>query len=457
MLLFVGPTKATTGIANWAAPHLGLHMLAAWVRRQTDVRVTVYDPSVDGPVPHELYRQAQWVGFSLTNETLPEDIAEILSAQRVNPKAVLVIGGVEATLNYQEVLDRTAVEWVVLGSGQEAIVSIIRGATQIPGTIHRYFNEAPLDAKLWQYYEALDFGQIGYQDYWRRTAALYDTPNLDDVHTVRLVTSTHCNRGCAFCSVTQWQRLATGRHCRPARLSAEQLLQLVNRVKSELSDTRTIYFCEDDFCLSRERVDAFCEHSAGLGLSYLIQTHSSRVDEPLISVLRRGGVRHLTLGIENVSPDVLRSFGKWQDLERVPRIISWCKGAEIRPYLLIILFAPSSKMTDLRLNVDVLRRWIDQGATVSIEPFTMPYRGAPLFTSEHEFLWRISPIEGGVAPIKSPSVILPDDPDVRTVMLNFRRQWPGYRETHAPCHQFKGETGTLMLDLLDDILKGSGA
>jgi len=235
-------------------------------------------------------------------------------------------------------------------------------------------------------------------------------------------------------------------------LTAGEVIQMVAKVKSEVPTAETIYFCEDDFCQSRNRAEDFCDVSADLGLTYLVQTHSSRVDEELIKTLARGGVRHLTLGIENASPNVLKLFRKPQDLDKIPKVIGWCKDARIVPYLLIILFAPNSTIEDMKLNHRILSEWITMGATVSVEPFTMPYRGAPLYDSEYDFGWSVVEIPGSDHKVKHPTVIYPNDPECRRLMEAFQSEWPRYKTNYAPKHSFKGETGKLMIDLLGTLL-----
>jgi radical SAM superfamily enzyme YgiQ (UPF0313 family) len=453
-VLLIGPSKRTSGVANWGAPPLGVHRLAAWLRSRVEgVDVEVCDPCLTGPPSGALFEGRDLIGFSPLNETLPSDLALMHRAHNLNPTAILVAGGVEATLNYQTILDKSPVEWIVLGDGERPLEAIVRGESDIPGTVRRIHNQSLNGSHPWDYYCAMDFGAMNYPTYWEQTAGLYKKPPWEDIRTVRLVTSTHCNRGCAFCSVTQWHKASVGRVVPPAILSADQLLSLCARVKREVPETRTVYFCEDDFCQSRQRVEEFCLHSHELGLSYLVQTHSSRVDGALVETLAAGGVRHLTLGIENASEHVLESFHKRQDLGRVPDIIHWCNDAGIVPYLLIILFAPASTVADLWENVTTLSEWMEMGARISIEPYTMPYRGAPLYDSLHEFGWNRMAVDGTKEVVKHPTVILPDDPQARAVMFEFERRWGGYKADHAAAHSYKGTTGALMLALLREILE----
>jgi len=36
-VLLIGPCKLTSGVANWGAPHLGLHRIASWLRKHSGV------------------------------------------------------------------------------------------------------------------------------------------------------------------------------------------------------------------------------------------------------------------------------------------------------------------------------------------------------------------------------------------------------------------------------------
>jgi anaerobic magnesium-protoporphyrin IX monomethyl ester cyclase len=452
-LLLIGPHRPESSESSWNAPHLGLQRLAAWLRLHGYPRVRVYDVSVEGPIEDRLYGSWDFIGFSPLADTLPQDVANMRQAAKVNPSAVLIAGGVEATLNYQEILENAPVTWIALGMGENALLGILRGDNplDIPGVVFRRYANPTTGDDLWRYYEAMDFSQLGYERYWDAMETLYENPDVHETRTVRLVTSTHCNRGCTFCSVTQWNRVACGKMARPSMLNAGQVLSLVERVKREVPKAETIFFCEDDFCMERARVETFVERSAELGVTYLVQTHSEQIDKELIGKLARGGCRHISLGIESASPAVLREFRKPQDLARVPSLIRWCREVGIVPYLLIILFSPETTLDDLRLNVRTLRRWQEIGGHLSMEAFTIPYRGAPLNSSLHDFQYKRTQLDSHTW-LKSPTVILPDDPVVRALMLRYRDEWAAYLAGNRPKHYSKSHLGKMQLDLLQKLM-----
>jgi len=81
---------------------------------------------------------------------------------------------------------------------------------------------------------------------------------------------------------------------KPAMLSAEQIHELLLRIKKQLPECKTIYFCEDSFCLNRQRIFDFCELSGGM-FNYLIQTRSTELNEDMIPSLAKANVRHIVI------------------------------------------------------------------------------------------------------------------------------------------------------------------
>jgi len=439
-ILLVAPTVDPSR-GNWGAPPLGLWRIASHLMRHGHY-TEVYDIAIDSRFP-----EGPWdiIGFSTTHDTLPTDLAIANKLASDHPEAIIVFGGVEATLNYQQIFEHCpACRYVVLGEGEEAMLAIAEGM-EPSGAIKRTYNEI-CQEEFVRWTMGIDFTRMRYEEYWKRTASFYEKPNWDEICTVRLVTSSHCNRNCAFCSVTRWHRFACGRTLPVLYLPATEVKELVLKVKRQVPLTRTIYFCEDSFCFDRDRVVQFFEDPPPL--RYLVQAGLHEVDQELVEIMAAGGCVHLTIGIENCSPRIQKSFGKIIDMDKADSLIGWCRDVGIQPYYLIILFAPDSLVEDLVVNYKTLRKWISMGAVISIEPYLRAYRGTRLFESLHEIEFTKS------SGVKQPNIILPSDPTVRRILYRFRKEIP---ERIAKIkHQFKGATGPVMVDLLGELLKAEG-
>ena len=463
-VLLIGPiTSYNNKERNWSSPPLGVHRLAAYLRSKGHI-VEVWDSNIHDNLDRKLSDGWDIIGFSTMQNTLHNDIKAMWRAEELCPNALLLAGGVEATLNYQDIFDNSPVTAVVLAEGEEQLLALANGVPVdvIPGMIVKKYASSITDDKLWDYWNAVDFDTMNYQAYWNQMKAKhpkdYDERGGD---TVRLITSSHCNRNCTFCSCTQWHKFACGNVVKPAFLSAERMWKLVSKVKMQLPSVKSIYFCEDDVLQDRQRMwDFFTTiKEKGPYLKFLLQCHTSHlfnsdgnVDIELLDHMTSGGVVHMSLGVESCCSHCLESFHKPQKLDKLPDLINECVSRGITPHILIIMFPASTTRKCLQLNYDTLTAWLNLGATVSVEPNLISYRGAPLYTSLHEQEYRVREIDA-THRLRYPYRILPDDLEARAIQEKFNARQQAFIDGKNIEHAFKGETGKYLVELLGEVLK----
>lgn len=463
-VLLCGPFNRDLSVKeNFAAPPLGPHRLASWLRKHGHLAL-VYDFNIHDDFEKYLrLGGAYWdiIGFSCLQVSLPYDIRAARQAKVVCPQARIVFGGIEATLNPQDILDCAPCDLVALGEGEELLLGLADGKplSQLSGYLLRQHAQPVSEARFAEWWEAVDFSALEYEKYWAQTRALEPEAPEEIVNTIRLITSSHCTKGCAFCSVTRWKAAACGAALPTVALSPEQVYRVVCKAIEQVPSVKSFYFCEDDFIVSRERAYKAFQLLGQTGRQFMIQTRMDKLTEPLIEHLARHGCRHITMGIENASEAVLKAFGKPQKLEMVSEVIHWCRRYGVTPYLLFILFGPTATLEDLKMNEERISRWIAEGATVSIEPNMRCYRGSPLWDSSHDMLYECQPVREGPAKvgrrqaIRTPIRILPDDTEARAVSIEFNRRWPEFLAAKQESHHFKGATGKHMIELLGELLK----
>ena len=463
-ILLVGPiTDYNNKERNWSSPPLGVHRLAAYLRSKGH-HAEVWDSNLNSNLDKKFGDGWDIIGFSTLQNTLPNDIRAMWKAKELCPDAVLLVGGVEATLNYQDIFDNSPVHAVVLAEGEEQLLAIANGVPVdvIPGMIVKKDAVPITDDKFWEYWNSMEFDTMSFQAYWNQMKAVhskdYEEKGGD---TVRLITSSHCNRGCRFCSVMAWHKFACGRVVKPAMLSAERMWKLVSKVKMQLPTVKSIYFCEDDVLQDRQRLWDFFTmvKEKGPYLRFLLQGHTSymftkegKVDTELLDHMVGGGVVHISFGVENCCPHCLESFHKSQRLDQLPDLIRECLSRGITPHILQIMFPASTTRKCLQLNYDTLTAWMELGATVSVEPNLMAYRGAPLYTSEHDMVYRVREIDSKRR-LRYPYRILPDDLEARAIQEKFNARRQAFIDSKNIEHSFKGETGKYMVELLGEILR----
>jgi len=454
---------------NWGAPSLGIIKIISFIKKYSpDIEILFYDPQVDSFDPLTKWQNyhIDIIGISLLHFTLLNTLEFINQFKKIHRESLIVIGGNEAAANYQDIFDKSPADIAVLAEGEDTFLNIIKWKKgekkleDISGIVYRKYAYPINDDMLWNYWKEVDFSQYRYQDYWRQIASLYQEPDYEKINYVRLVTTSHCQRHCTFCSLAFVRNIACGRVVKPASLKGWQIMELVDRIHKQLPDVRTLYYCTDDvFYPKKDDFLDFIELYRKSGYNYriLIQTSSYSIQEQDFPKLKEIGCRHITIGIENCSARIRETLGKYQDQQKIEDIIIWSKKYGIQLYYLIILIPPESTLEDLRINYKTLKRWLSLGVQISVEPVVYCYRGTPLYEENYQFLCERKKIQGTNLYLKDPIYILPKDPTVRELTLEFKRRERDFVEERFKDlphqHKFKGETGPILLELLGELLE----
>jgi radical SAM superfamily enzyme YgiQ (UPF0313 family) len=385
-----------------------------------------------------------------------------ITLEKVYPDAVFVAGGAEAIVNYEAIFDNSNCNIVVLGEWELPLLNLCNDVPlhEIKGIIYRNNGVAITDDLLWDYYKNIDFIKMGWREYWKKNQITGDPHNKDNI--IRLVTSSHCLKGCNFCSLTRLHEFSCGKKVKPAILKSDQIITLIDRAIAQIPETTHIYFVEDSILPTAARAADFCKALSKYKgrLKFLVQTETGKVSKEIIKMLANNDVIHITFGVENCSPAIRKAMGKPQNTEQIENIIAWCKEFNIRCYYLIILFSPESTIDDLILNYTTLKRWQTEGnVVISIEPFMMPYKGAGIYYSNYDFGYKTVELDNGRT-LKHPYIIYPGDPNVKKIMLEFKEKLPVYldifNKEKGHTHRSKDHTGQVMINLLGDLLKEKG-
>ncbi len=458
VLLITPLSEQYSGIRNFGVPSIGVHRLASYINAHGHC-AEVYDSNIHGDINPFLNKE-NWdiIGISILNDTLILSLEMILRLEKQCPNSLILVGNAEPIVNYSDIFDNTNCNIVVLGEGELPLIDICNDKPlhEIPGLIIRKRGLPINNDLLWEYYKDMNFKAMGWDKYDELNKKFFENDPEIKPSVVRLVTSSHCNTGCSFCSLTGLHEFSCGQKVAPAFLSGEQIDILLTRIKEQLPICKNVYFVEDSVIVNRQRVPDFCsalkKHPE---FKYLVQTETRKITKDILRQFAEVGVIHVTYGIESGSPKIRGFMGKIQSSEKIQQIIDWHKEYNIRCYYLIILFDPNSTIEDLIVNCHEIGSWINKGATVSIEPCMYAYRQSKVYSQDFEFGYKFHTLSNGKT-LKHASVIYPKDPLVREIMEDFRKRIPTYFEKfekesgHA--HKSKDHTGFIHYCILKDIL-----
>jgi anaerobic magnesium-protoporphyrin IX monomethyl ester cyclase len=294
--------------------------------------IRVQDDSFDELVDGQLrYRQAlrddDHIVWHEIRETLityrPEILGvsvhsvDVAAARRISsickevlPLCRVVWGGAHATLCSESVLTIPEVDFVVRGEGEYTCLELVqcldegRDVSEVTGISYRHwdtFIHTP-DRGLIDCLDDLPFPARSNVLYPER----YDKGSWGD-----LIASRGCPWDCSFCSAKAlWGK--------PRFRSTGNVISEINSI-TESFGTWEYFFHDDTFASSKQWTEEFCERliSEKTPVIWVATTRVDRLDQEIISLMKRAGCWKLFLGIESGSDQMLRSINKGITVQKI--------------------------------------------------------------------------------------------------------------------------------------------
>lgn len=413
---------------QFVAPSLGLHRIASWLRPRYDV--VIYNPDVEDD-PYEyleaVANEFSIIGFSLTHDTLEHDLSLMWKAKEVNPKAVLVVGGEEATFNHELIRKYSPVNIIVFGEGEypmSFICGLVDAGDTNLGNIdgwasplkHEGFREATL---------RMDSATIPYEGYWDILEHTND--NHIETRTIRIFTSNYCPWGCSFCSSTNFLSTAYLKRPKFACVDADDLLCMIRNAVEHHPKVRTIYFQDDNFIglAGQDRIYKLCKgiqdnkvkERIPEELTFMCQTRVNDVSETILLLMAEVGFRLVSYGVESFSQRMLDEFKKRVIVEQIDKALEWTYKAKMKLHINVILTSPECKISDIRTTVRKCKEHLERGAELGINLYPIPLPGSRLAKDAKDLIeYRKVNISGTALSFDKAEKVIPEDKKVRELL-----------------------------------------
>jgi radical SAM superfamily enzyme YgiQ (UPF0313 family) len=313
---------------------------------------TEVQAEVAAPLELEPLRRAELVGISTITSTAPRayEIADLVRRAGIP----VVIGGPHATFLPDEAIEHA--DFVVRGEGELALPALVRALEQ--GSDRRALAEVP--GLTWRRRDAaiahnppadpVDVAELPAPD-WSLVRAGVRPDGRVGNGPIPMQTSRGCPYNCTFCSVTS----VFGR-----KMRYEPASSVVERVKAIGNRDRYVFFYDDNFAVSRDRVGEICEGLIDAGLSKIKWTAQVRADvarDPeLLKLMRRAGAHTFFIGLESAHPATLAAARKRQRVSQVREHLRRIRGAGIHVHGMFVLGldqdTPASVDATVRFAID---------------------------------------------------------------------------------------------------------
>ena len=313
----------------------------------------------------------------VTGPMIRETVEIAREAKRLYPNKPVILGGWHPSLLPDQTLADPAVDIVVSGQGEDAMLEVVQrieageSLEGVAGVGYKQdgelvFNPAramrPIAELPPKAYDLADFD--AYQRITGKRWAMYTS-------------SLACPYNCAFCTNAAVYQRAW--NALPAEQAVEEMAELTSRHNLEL-----LWVVDDNFLVDLKRAVAIGEGLASRGVrhEWSIQATTNlvaRLSVEELKVLRRAGLTQICHGAESASAKVLERMNKdFQQLDTIHTAARKCIEAGIRPSFNIIFGFPGEGRPERRETVrfisDICTRY--PGAEFWTNVFT-PYPGSP--------------------------------------------------------------------------------
>ncbi len=273
-------------------------------------------------------------------------IAERIKQQTSVP---IVFGGVHPTAVPESVLLHSCVDFVIIGEGEHALLDLLEHLkdSTSPGQLARIPNlglkiggKAHVSAPR-PYIHDLDSLPFPDKELFFQKVSSFEDNYL-------ITTTRGCPFDCTYCSNNMLHHLYANekRHLRQRSVEnvIEELLWMKKRGRMKL-----VAFADDGFAYSEKWLGSFVDqYNSKIGLPFYCSVHPSTVTPGIASLLKEGGCRFVTMGIESCSERIRTNiFNRKGSNEKLIQSMAYIKEVGIRLSVDNIFGAPTETEADL--------------------------------------------------------------------------------------------------------------
>jgi len=368
-------------------PPLGLASMAAYLE-QRGMTVEIIDcyahPDSDRLIASRLQaEQPAFIGFSCTTSSFLDGIRIAEMARQVLPGIQTVFGGAHVSALKEKLFaDYPAMDYAVIGEGEETLYNLMRNGGEAPGEvkgiIYRDGKDGP--ARFTGYPEkALELDSLPFPAYEKLAGypKSYMLPifNYPRVPNASCISSRGCPYACSYCDRSVFRRSFRFN-------SAEYLYAHLKHLREKFG-VRHINFYDDQFTFNKKRVEDLTELilEKPLGMTFNCAVRAEHIDEALVKRMKQAGCWMMSLGIESGDEQLLAQHRQNVDLDHLAQKIRMIKDAGIRTKGLLMMGLPGETEESIRRSMDyVFSLPIDD---FNLAKFT-PFPGSPIYETIHE-------------------------------------------------------------------------
>ena len=368
-------------------PPLGLASMAAYLE-QRDMSAEIIDcyahPESDRIiVDHLLAEKPAFIGFSCTTSSFLDGIRIAEIAHEALPGIQTVFGGPHVSALKQKLFaDFPAMDYSVIGEGEETLANLMRNGGEAPGEVKGIIYRDTKDGVVCftgRPDKGLELDSLPFPAYEKLLgfpkSYLLPIFNYPKVPNTSCISSRGCPYACSYCDRSVFNRTF--------RFNSAEYLYAHLRYLRERFGIRHINFYDDQFTFNKKRIEDFTELilKNPLGMTFNCAVRAEHIDPDLLRKMKLAGCWMMSLGIETGDEELLAQHRQNADLDHLAQKIRMIKAAGIRTKGLLMMGLPGETEESIRRSkAYVFSLPIDD---FNLAKFT-PFPGSPIYEKIHE-------------------------------------------------------------------------
>ncbi|CAH2031929.1 hopanoid biosynthesis associated radical SAM protein HpnJ [Trichlorobacter ammonificans] len=343
---------------------------------------------VDAPVQKldlnaclEIARNFDMVVMYTSTPTLAIDIETARRIKEAKPGIVTVLTGPHVTILPEESLK----------AGKGAIDIVCRGEFD-------YSTKELCEGREWERVDGISFIRDG------KTVHTPDRPPIEDLDALPFVApvyrrdlpiaeyviphfkspyvSIYSSRGCpSKCIYCLWPQTFSGQRMRTR--SPQNVYEEVKWIVDNIPEMRELSFDDDTFTANREHARQVATLLKPLGISWTINARAN-CDYETLKIMREAGLRHVVVGYETGSEQILKNIKKGVTKEQAIKFTRDCKRLGLSVHGAFIMGLPGETRDTIRETIEYAKQLDLNSIQASL---ASPYPGTEFYAMAKEQGW----------------------------------------------------------------------
>lgn len=237
--------------------------------------------------------------------------------KKIFPEIYMVIGGNGATFSYEEILNTTKADYVILGEGEIPFLKLCKALNKnkkdirhIAGIAFKEGKQIISNPPL----RILELDMLPFPDRNSINIKKYTYP-------FTICTTRGCVGECKFCSSKSFY----GKNV--VFRSIDNIIEELKFLKKSYFITQ-FYIVDDSFTINKKRAIEFCKRlkQINYNLSWFCEARADTADQELLRALRSAGCFKIQFGMESGNDEILQKIGKNTTTKQIENAVSIASG-----------------------------------------------------------------------------------------------------------------------------------